>query len=1092
MAAFVKSVHAHPHTRKHDCIPGPHLLPPLGLPDPPLPTVAPWGSLSPLDQATQTCDQLALLLHWTPALLLWSAGPDDNADPTAPRTSVPNRDLRDRLALAETGQWAQLVQQLLLAIEARTAHLSSQPPAPQAQSKDRTYQQVCAKVRGDCLRSAAQLLLSDGAAIPSPATTAATAKLFLCEPLPLEKAAPLQALQTKLLQSSAGAQIAGRIKDKSVQHRLSQCLRAAAQPGPSGTRNTHLKSLLHVPGGVSAAADWCRLWAAAIIPPGVAKHFLHGWCAPLLKPNGSIRPILLFEAALKLATGVVLDLVQPAIRQVVTPEQFGIALPAGAETMLKTAQALAVAQPNHLFVSTDVSNAFGNCDRMHCLRSVMAKVPSLGPILAQQWAAGPTTVWIHEGAGKWACFEVHNGLFQGECTRTGAFCLSMHECTAMFRRSLGRHAGGVILLGYVDDYCFNALPDLARMAWPLWVKALASAGLPVNESKCKIWLPSGTPLPAELLASLPPLSPEGLELMGGAAEDEFGHQLGPFALHSAPVAKRMAKATKLQAAICDMARTPLPTASRQPIFVLVSRLLSHKLDYDARVSSHLDIQVHAQHLDNLVQQALETLMGRTLDNRQMQQVQLPLELGGLGITKCQDLCTYAPLASAIQTHPTVKAWFAKHGLSDPILSGALSLQQARNSITALHELGLHVNIEGAPFITGQLGVPPPHPTCFEPPVCRIPLDLLALPSKGIARVQGRTMKAVQAIQYARLLLYSSRQDLPRLRSAAGPGNGAWLTTFLHEDPLTDQEFLTGISWRLGVPVTQGATQCLHVSAAPARVCNAAMDPFGYHAVTCALGGCRMHTHNSVVLALCRILRDAHYKPAREVHVAAWARIKPGPNGGVPITEEAVMDIVATAPGAPTLFIDATVRHPQQSGQYAASTSVDGLACNMAEAEKIKRYPARGGLHVQPAAVETWGRIGKHLHNLLGDLQAHCGLISDLSATSSSRGMHRWHALLGTALVRSVHHAVSTAMERHEGSPVTGAGAHTHTHTPTPSGAGTEPPRSTTAAAVAPGVSPAAPRTLAALFPLGQTTLSRSLTGVTATTPGSSQPTGSRQ
>ena len=189
----------------------------------------------------------------------------------------------------------------------------------------------------------------------------------------------------------------------------------------------------------------------------------------------------------------------------------------------------------------------------------------------------------------------------------------------------------------------------------------------------------------------------------------------------------------------------------------------------------------------------------------MQQIHLPLELGGLGITRCQDLCTFAPLASTIQTHPLVKSWFIKHGLPDPVRSGALSLQQARRSITALQAIGLHVNIEGAPFTVARLGIPPPHPSCFTPPVCREPLDLLALPHKGIARVQGRTMKAVQAVAYARLLLLSHRADLPRLRSAAGPGNGAWLATFLHEDPMTDPEFLTGISWRLGLPLTQGAT-----------------------------------------------------------------------------------------------------------------------------------------------------------------------------------------------------------------------------------------------------------------------------------------------
>ena len=181
-----------------------------------------------------------------------------------------------------------------------------------------------------------------------------------------------------------------------------------------------------------------------------------------------------------------------------------------------------------------------------------------------------------------------------------------------------------------------------------------------------------------------------------------------------------------------------------------------------------------------------------------------------------------------------------------------------------------------------------------------------------------------------------------------------------------------------------------------------------------------------------------------------------------------MDIVATAPGAPTLFIDATVRHPQQMGQYAQSTSVDGAACQHAEADKLKRYPSTGGLHVVPAAIETWGRIGKHLHNLLGDLQAHGALVSQLSATSSSRGMHRWHALLGTAIVRSIHHAVVTSMERHEGTPATGLSS----SSATPSGAGHPLSRPPQAAAVSPAAL-RAPETVTP--PLGLRTYFHSVT-----------------
>ena len=199
-----------------------------------------------------------------------------------------------------------------------------------------------------------------------------------------------------------------------------------------------------------------------------------------------------------------------------------------------------------------------------------------------------------------------------------------------------------------------------------------------------------------------------------------------------------------------------------------------------------------------------------------------------------------------------------------------------------------------------------------------------------------------------------------------------------------------------------------------------------------------------------------------------------------------MDIVATAPGAPTLFIDAIVRHPQQTGQYAQSTFVDGVACQHSEADKLKRYPSTGGLHVVPAALETWGRIGKHLQNHLGDLQAHGALVCQLSATSSSRGMRRWHALLGTAIVRSIPNAVVTSMERHEGTPATGLSS----STATPSGAGHTVNRSPLPLPPA-SVSQAAPRAPESVTPpLGQTTLFRGVTSITAMTQNRPQREGS--
>ena len=131
-----------------------------------------------------------------------------------------------------------------------------------------------------------------------------------------------------------------------------------------------------------------------------------------------------------------------------------------------------------------------------------------------------------------------------------------------------------------------------------------------------------------------------------------------------------------------------------------------------------------------------------------------------------------------------------------------------------------------------------------------------------------------------------------------------------------------------------------------------------------------------------------------------------------------MDIVATAPGATTLFVDATVRHPASCGganhsQYRHAATVDGTAAAAAEKDKTKRYPPCGGCTVRTAAMESYGRMGPDLLALLGELQAHVGAMSGLTGSSSGRCATRWFAILGTALVRGIAHSIITSVELSE-------------------------------------------------------------------------------
>ena len=102
----------------------------------------------------------------------------------------------------------------------------------------------------------------------------------------------------------------------------------------------------------------------------MAAPFLQGWIAPLNKPGGKgIRPIALFECPLKLATGMLLEHVTPSVAATVAPYQFGIGMPAGAEVMLKSLQAVAAAHPQLAFGGSDVKNAFGTVFRSAALKA---------------------------------------------------------------------------------------------------------------------------------------------------------------------------------------------------------------------------------------------------------------------------------------------------------------------------------------------------------------------------------------------------------------------------------------------------------------------------------------------------------------------------------------------------------------------------------------------------------------------------------------------------------------------------------------------------------------------------------------------------
>ena len=97
------------------------------------------------------------------------------------------------------------------------------------------------------------------------------------------------------------------------------------------------------------------------------------------------------------------------------------------------------------------------------------------------------------------------------------------------------------------------------------------------------------------------------------------------------------------------------------------------------------------------------------------------------------------------------------------------------------------------------------------------------------------------------------------------------------------------------------------------------------------------------------------------------------------------------------LLDGTIRHPAAAHIVSRAAHVVGAAAQEGANAKRKRYPATGGKHVTPCAMETWAHIDVAFGELLDELAVHA------SQRQRSRGVHptnwgmRWRTLLSITM-----------------------------------------------------------------------------------------------
>ena len=168
--------------------------------------------------------------------------------------------------------------------------------------------------------------------------------------------------------------------------------------------------------------------------------------------------------------------------------------------------------------------------------------------------------------------------------------------------------------------------------------------------------------------------------------------------------------------------------------------------------------------------------------------------------------------------------------------------------------------------------------------------------------------------------------------------------------------------------------------------------------TCAAGPARLRPHTSVLTALAEVLRAARGNVDVERALPS-VRV----TSGVGVLEEAVMDVTAWWPGDAAWYaVDVTIRHPG-AARYGAAGRRAGVAAQMAEREKHRRY----GPEVIPLAFESGGRLGDEGAAGLEQLAA---VAAASECITTSRGLvTRWRQRLEAALLFALVDATLLAL-----------------------------------------------------------------------------------
>jgi len=251
---------------------------------------------------------------------------------------------------------------------------------------------------------------------------------------------------------------------------------------------------------------------AGELPPLARAYVCGANLSALAKKDGGLRPIACGDVWRRLAARCVCKDFADRFREVLAPQQFGVAVRGGTEVLVHASRLLfeeASQKSDFQLLKFDFKNAFNCVSRQAFLDEVATRFPSLFPFVSLCYGASSVLLF---GDRRLASTS---GVQQGDPLRPLLFCLAIHP---VLRRISEECPGLESNSWYLDDgVVAGPSADVVRALSIIQAEGPAR-GMVLNASKSEVWSPSGVH-PSEV-AHFRHLPVEGFEMLGSPVGSE--------------------------------------------------------------------------------------------------------------------------------------------------------------------------------------------------------------------------------------------------------------------------------------------------------------------------------------------------------------------------------------------------------------------------------------------------------------------------------------------------------------------------------------------------------------------------------------------